>query len=137
LPSVAFAAFGLLLGAIVLGGFGVVGLVPFDAAFVQVHALGGIVPWWMPVGLVAAVTAFAYFASISATERLGSRLMSFVGMLEVVFASLFAWVLLGESLGPLQLLGGVLILAGIAFVRSEKQTDAPIEAVPLEEPVAR
>jgi drug/metabolite transporter (DMT)-like permease len=67
---------------------------------------------------------------------LGSRLMSFVGMLEVVFASLFAWVLLGEALGPFQLLGGVLILAGIACVRSERRADAPLEAVPVaEEPV--
>jgi len=59
--------------------------------------------------------------------------MSFVGMLEVVFASVFAWVLLGEALGPLQLLGGVLILAGIACVRSEKQVDAPLEALPIAE----
>lgn len=137
LPSVAFATAGLLLGTLMLAVVGLAGLVPFDAAFVDVHAIGGIVPWWMPVGLVAIATAFAYFASISASERLGSRLMSFVGMLEVVFASVFAWVLLGESLSPLQLLGGALILAGIAFVRSEKQADAPLEATPLEEPIAR
>jgi drug/metabolite transporter (DMT)-like permease len=129
LPPVAFAAAGLVLGALVLGLVGVLGLVPFTARFGSVVLLGAPIPWWVPLVIVAVVsTAVAYVASIAASERLGSRLMSFVGLLEVVFASLFAWVVLGEALTPLQLLGGVLILAGIAFVRSEKQADAPLEA---------
>jgi drug/metabolite transporter (DMT)-like permease len=129
LPPVAFAAAGLVLGALVLGLVGVLGLVPFTARFGSVVLLGAPTPWWVPLVIVAVVsTAVAYVASIAASERLGSRLMSFVGLLEVVFASLFAWVVLGEALTPLQLLGGVLILAGIAFVRSEKQADAPLEA---------
>jgi hypothetical protein len=37
-------------------------------------------------------------------------------------------LLLGEKLTILQVLGGALILAGIAFVRSEK-TDVPLEAL--------
>jgi drug/metabolite transporter (DMT)-like permease len=86
--------------------------------------------------ILAATTAIGYSFSITASQVLGSRLMSFVGMLEVVFASLFAWLLLGEALGPFQLLGGVLILAGIACVRSEKPADA-LEAAAVEpEPVA-
>jgi drug/metabolite transporter (DMT)-like permease len=136
LPPVAFAAFGLVLGALSLGIVGLTGLVPFDIVLTDVNALGGIVPWWVPLLVLAATTAVGYAFSISASQVLGSRLMSFVGMLEVVFASLFAWVLLGEALGPFQLLGGVLILAGIACVRSERRADAPLEAVPVaEEPV--
>jgi drug/metabolite transporter (DMT)-like permease len=136
LPPVAFAAFGLVLGALSLGIVGLTGLVPFDIVLTDVNALGGIVPWWVPLLVLAATTAIGYAFSISASQVLGSRLMSFVGMLEVVFASLFAWVLLGEALGPFQLLGGVLILAGIACVRSERRADAPLEAVPVaEEPV--
>lgn len=133
LPPVAFAAFGLLLGSLSLGVVGLAGLVPFDVVLTDVDALGGIVPWWLPLLVLAATTAIGYAFSISASQVLGSRLMSFVGMLEVVFASLFAWLLLGEALGPFQLLGGVLILVGIAFVRSEKQADAPLEAVPVSE----
>ncbi len=45
-----------------------------------------------------------------------------------MFATFYAWLLLGERLTVLQFLGGALILAGIAFVRSEK-TDAPLEAL--------
>ncbi|MEO8528351.1 MAG: DMT family transporter [Pseudolysinimonas sp.] len=132
LPPVAFASAGLLLGSLSLLVVGVTGLVPFTANFGEVAALGGIVPWWAPLLVLAMTTAIGYSSGIHASQLLGSRLMSFIGMLEVVFASLYAWLLLGETLGILQLLGGVLILAGIAFVRAEKQVDAPLEALPVE-----
>jgi hypothetical protein len=76
------------------------------------------------VGVFA--TAIAYAASITASEMLGSRLASFAGLLEVVAAALYAWLLLGERLSIPQLIGGVLILVGIGFVRSEK-TSASVE----------
>ena len=38
----------------------------------------------------------------------------------IVFAAIAGWILLGEALGPLQVLGGVLILAGIVCVRMER-----------------
>jgi drug/metabolite transporter (DMT)-like permease len=106
-------------------------VVPFTAHLGVVPFFGNLAPWWIPLGIVAVVgTAFSYVASIAASEMLGSRLMSFVGLLEVVFASVYAWLLIGEALSVLQLVGGALILVGIAFVRSEKRVDAPLEAVP-------
>ena len=60
---------------------------------------------------------------------LGTRLASFLGLSEVVFAGVVAWVLLGEAIGPVQLLGGVLILGGIVLVRLERPA---VEPVPLE-----
>lgn len=132
LPPVAFAALGLVGGSAMLAVVGVTGLVPFTANFGLIPFVGTPQPWWVPLGLVALVgTAFAYVASIVASESLGSRLMSFVGLLEVVFASVFAWLSIGEALSVTQLLGGALILAGIAFVRSEKEARAELEAVPL------
>jgi len=127
LPPVALASFGLVLGSLSLGVVGLTGLVPFEVALTEVHALGGLVPWWAPLLLLAATTAVGYATSIHASQVLGSRLMSFVGMLEVVFASLFAWLVLGEGLGLFQVLGGVLILAGIALVRAEKAETAETE----------
>jgi len=131
LPPVVLAAGGLLFGSLSLGVVGLLGLVPFEVGSYEVPALGGFAPWWMPLSVLAVTTAFGYATSITASQLLGSRLMSFVGMLEVVFASLFAWALLGEALGPWQALGGVLILIGIACVRSEKPVDAPLETAPL------
>ena len=121
LPPVALAASALLLGGILLGIVGLVGIVPFTATFTTVQMLGSAVAWWVPLVIVGVLaTAVAYATSITASEMLGSRLASFVGLLEVVAAALYAWLLLGESLSVPQLLGGVLILVGIAFVRSEK-----------------
>lgn len=138
LPPVAYASAGLLLGSIVLGVVGAVGVVPLTANFGTIAVLGGQVPWWMPLGLVALVgTAFAYAASIAASELLGSRLMSFVGLLEVVFAAVFAWLLIGESLTIVQILGGVLILGGVALVRLERQADPPMEPGAVDEEAQR
>ncbi|HEU4913398.1 MAG TPA: EamA/RhaT family transporter, partial [Actinomycetes bacterium] len=39
---------------------------------------------------------------------------------EVLFAVVFAWVLLGQSLGTMQLTGGALVLVGIALVRLDE-----------------
>jgi len=121
LPAVALAAFGLLVGGLMLGLVGIVGLVPFTMTFHQVLLFGALVPWWVPLLIVAVVaTAIAYATSITATEMLGSRLASFVGLLEVVAATFYAWLLLGERLTLPQLAGGALILVGIGFVRSER-----------------
>lgn len=131
LPPVALAGGGLVLGGLLLGAVGAVGLVPFTATFTTVSMFGAPVPWWVPLVIVGVVaTAFAYVASISAAEMLGSRLASFVGLLEVVFAALYAWLLLGEELSPVQLGGGLLILVGIGFVRSAKDAAAAEPDVP-------
>jgi drug/metabolite transporter (DMT)-like permease len=132
LPPVALAAAGLLVGGVALGAVGLTGLVPFTATFGDVAMFGGMTPWWIPLLIVGVVsTAIAYATSITASEMLGSRLASFVGLLEVVAATFYAWLLLGEQLSIPQLLGGVLILVGIGFVRSER-SDARLEPVPVD-----
>jgi drug/metabolite transporter (DMT)-like permease len=139
LPAVALASFGLLLGGLLLGLVGLTGLVPFETSTADVVMFGAELPWWLPLLLIGIVaTAIAYSTSIAASEMLGSRLASFVGLLEVVAATFYAWLLLGEQLTVPQLFGGLLILTGIAFVRSER-TDAAIEpaSVPLPEAVDR
>jgi drug/metabolite transporter (DMT)-like permease len=121
LPPVALAAAGLLLGGVALGAVGLTGLVPWSMTFGLVNMLGTTVVWWIPLLIVGVLaTAFAYAASITAAEMLGSRLSSFAGLLEVVAAAVYSWILLGEALTVVQILGGVLILVGIGFVRSEK-----------------
>jgi drug/metabolite transporter (DMT)-like permease len=127
LPAVALAGFGLLLGGVLLGLVGLSGLVPFTTSAADVPMFGTQLPWWLPLLIIGVVaTAVAYSTSIAASEMLGSRLASFVGLLEVVAATFYAWLLLGEQLSLAQLFGGLLILIGIAFVRSEK-TDAALE----------
>ena len=125
LPPVALAASGLLVGSALLGLLGLTGLVPFTATADDVVVLGSTVPWWVPmlvVGLVA--TSLAYATSITASSMLGSRLASFVGLLEVAAAAIWAWVLLDEQLTALQLVGGALIVAGIVAVRADTSAEA-------------
>jgi drug/metabolite transporter (DMT)-like permease len=75
--------------------------------------------------LVSAV--LAYPCGIVAVRRLGSSLASFVSLTEVIFAVIFAFVLLGQRPGPIQLLGGALILAGIALVQRPARSKAVTE----------
>ena len=74
--------------------------------------------WVVPVvGLSLVAAAIAYASGIAATRLLGARVASFVGLTEVLFAVLIAWVLLGQAPGAVQAVGGVVVLAGIALVR--------------------
>jgi drug/metabolite transporter (DMT)-like permease len=87
----------------------------------DVDFAGHQVSWLVPVvGLSLVAAAIAYVAGIAATRILGSKLASFVGLTEVLFAVLFAWLLLGEVPTAMQLLGGMLILAGVALVRIDE-----------------
>ena len=78
-------------------------------------------PWWVPViGLATVAAALAYVLGIGAARRLGATVASFVGLTEVLFAVLFAWLLLGELPRPVQLLGGLVILAGVVMVKIDE-----------------
>ena len=128
LPPVALAGSGLVLGGLSLGLVGLTGVVPFTAALGDVPLFGSPVPWWVPLLVVALFgTAIAYATGIFGSARLGSRLASFMGLLEVVFAAMLAWLVLGERLTPLQLVGGALILAGIAAVPAEPPAEPLVE----------
>ena len=117
-PPVAFVASGLGVGAVALLVFGLIGLVPLRASFADAAVLDSVVPWWMPVlELVVVAAALAYLLGFVAARRLGSTVASFVGLTEVVFAVVWAWLLLGELPSAVQLVGGVVLLAGVALVQ--------------------
>jgi drug/metabolite transporter (DMT)-like permease len=59
-----------------------------------------------------------------AVPRIGSRVASFVGLSEVLFALGFAWVFLAEVPKPVQFVGGALILAGVVLVRLDADRSA-------------
>ncbi|OHV33650.1 hypothetical protein BCD49_26275 [Pseudofrankia sp. EUN1h] len=127
LPPIVLAAGGLVVGAVALVVAGGVGMVPMAASTAPVTYRDVTVLWWVPLALVGLVAcALAYCAGIAASRRLGPRLASFVALFEVVAALGFAWLLLAELPRPVQLLGGVLILAGVITVKSgEPRTERP------------
>jgi drug/metabolite transporter (DMT)-like permease len=129
LPPLVIAWGGLAVGALALLLVGAVGALPLKAPRTDVTLASTHVSWLVPVlgmSLVAAVVA--YVTGIVGARLLGARVASFVGLTEILFAVLFAWLLLGQAPRLIQLAGGVLMVAGIALVR----LDAPPEdaAVP-------
>lgn len=126
LPSLALASGGLLIGAVVMGGLCLTGIMPFAAPAVEVVLAGVTVPWWMPLLWVAAVgTTLGYALGVMAVPRVGSRVASFVGLSEVLFALGFAWIFLGEAPAPIQFVGGALILAGVVLIKIDDVRNAP------------
>lgn len=121
LPPLAVAWGGLAVGAVVLGVAAGVGALPMEATRADVRLLDHQIPWVVPVlGLATVACVVAYLTGIAAARRLGAKLASFVGLTEVLFAVVFAWLLLDQRLDAVQLAGGVLVVAGIALVRLDE-----------------
>jgi drug/metabolite transporter (DMT)-like permease len=106
LRSIPLLAYGLVLGSLVF--------VPVRS---PVAALASIppadVPYFLYVAILATALPFTLYAS--ALAALSGSVAMLLAMLEPVLAAALAWVVLGEALAPVQLLGGALILAAIAL----------------------
>jgi len=121
LPPLAMASGGMTIGAVALIVLGAVGVLPMQANMDDVDFAGQQVSWLVPVlGLSVIAAALAYVVGISAARILGSKLSSFIGLTEVLFAVFFAWLFLGQLPTLMQLVGGVLIIAGVALVRIDE-----------------
>lgn len=130
LPPLVVAWGGLTAGALALAAIGAAGLMPMRASRADVTLLGTQVSWAVPIlGLAVLAGAIAYVSGIAGARLLGARLASFVGLSEVLFAVVLAFVLLGERLDTVQLVGGVVLLAGIALVRLDELRGEPVEPV--------
>jgi drug/metabolite transporter (DMT)-like permease len=126
LPPVVLAAAGLVVGAVALLLAGLVGLLDLTASSAPASYGGRELPWWVTVLALGVLTcSFAYVSGIVASRALGSRVASFVALLEVLFALVFAWLALGELPRAIQFVGGVAILAGVVLVKlGERSTVA-------------
>ncbi|HET8613967.1 MAG TPA: DMT family transporter [Actinomycetales bacterium] len=132
LPPLVLAAGGLVVAAVALVVCGALRLVPLEWSTTDVVLAGRPVPWWAPLlGLCALSTSFAYATGVTATRALGSKLASFVGLTEVMFSVLIAWLLLDELPLPVQLLGGVLIVAGVVAVRYDELANVASPGSPV------
>jgi drug/metabolite transporter (DMT)-like permease len=106
------------IGAVILLAAAAAGILPLAAHAGVATLADRSVGWWLPALLLILISAvLAYPTGIVAVRRLGSSLASFVSLTEVIFAVAFAFVLLGQRPGLMQLIGGVLILTGIALVQ--------------------
>jgi drug/metabolite transporter (DMT)-like permease len=135
LPSVVMASAGMAVGALVLLLLGAVGALPLRAGTADVSFAGHRMSWLVPItGLSLVAAVVAYLTGVAGARLLGARLSSFVGLTEVMFAVLIAWLVLGELPTGVQLLGGALIVTGVAVVRLDELRGAPepVRPVPAE-----
>lgn len=83
-------------------------------------------PWQAWVGMLSLTfgsTMIAFFLQVRAQRHLSATVSSLIFLLESPFALIFAILLLGESLGPLETIGAILIFLsamGACFLPSEE-----------------
>ena len=142
LNPITLATGGLIVGTAAVALLGVTGVMPLTFTTNDTVIAGLTTSWMVPVialGVIA--TAIAYTLGIMGISRLRPRFASLVGLSEVMFAVLAAWVLVGEAITPTQAIGGAVVLLGLALARqgdrTEKLADASWPDGPAEELAAR
>ncbi|CAM3482795.1 EamA family transporter [Stackebrandtia soli] len=120
-------------------GFGVaaVALLPLArpwsldwAVLTESASLGG---WSTSAGMLAAMligaTALAYAAGIPALRLLSAPVAGAMAYLEVVVATVVAWLALSETLSTAQVVGGVVVLVGVYLAQRSVTAPKPVAPV--------
>lgn len=135
LPPLIMAGGGMVVGALTILVLGLIGVMPFAFEFRDVALAGWQTHWIVPVlGLVLISTVLSYVTGIFAARGLGSKVASFIGLTEVMFAVLASWLILGELPSVIQLLGGALIVGGVILVRVDELRRSADSRDPLDQP---
>ncbi|MGV0872799.1 EamA family transporter [Mycolicibacterium sp. XJ879] len=135
---VTLAAGGLVVGAATVSLLGATGVMPLTFTANDAVVAGWTTSWLVPVlamGVLA--TALAYTLGILGIALLRPRFASLVGLSEVIFAVLAAWVLVGESITVTQAVGGAIVLCGLALARAGDRSAAVAEATWPDGPVEK
>jgi drug/metabolite transporter (DMT)-like permease len=85
--------------------------------------------WKVWLGFLYAVVGPLFLTNIlwfTAIDRVGPSRASLFGNMQPFFAVVFALILLSETLKPLEIVGGVLIFAGIALERVWRHSREPV-----------
>lgn len=124
LHPITLAAGGLVVGAAAVALLGASGVMPLTFTANDTVVAGWTTSWIVPVIALALIpTAIAYTLGIIGIARLKPRFASLVGLSEVMFAVVAAWVLLGEAVTATQALGGVVVLIGLALARQGDRSE--------------
>lgn len=110
---------GLVTWGMVIGAVSIFVLVP--PWTLPVGALGhgtelGVPVWTLLIAVALFSTAMAYLLGITALRFVPSTVASVLGLAEPVVATALAWLVLHESLSPVQLVGAAVLLSGAAVV---------------------
>lgn len=130
LPPIMLSAGGMAVGAVTMLAVGGLGILPMQWAAGTGSFAGFETPWWLALtGLILIATVFSYTTGVMAARELGSKVASFISLTEVLFAVLWAWLLLAELPGAVQLFGGLLIVCGVVLVRIDELRTAKVARI--------
>ena len=87
--------------------------------------------WKALLGMTLGPQIFGHTLLNWSLRHFTSSLVAFSILLEPIIAALLAWVLLHQTLTPAQLGGGLLVLAALALVISQKTAAEQVEAEPV------
>ncbi|MEV6860900.1 DMT family transporter [Streptosporangium subroseum] len=80
------------------------------------------------IWMIVIATVAAYILGVTAVRRLSAAVGSTVASVEVVAGAVIAWVLVGEALGPFQIVGGLIVLLG-AYLAQRATASLPVPEV--------
>jgi drug/metabolite transporter, DME family len=101
-------------------------------------------PWWnwpferladpqvslrvLAVGIIGTLVPF--LLAVAAVRVISAPLAGIAATFEPVFAAALAWLLLGQALSPLQLLGGACVVVGVVIAQLARTHATPVEVTP-------
>jgi len=87
--------------------------------------------WWALLGLTLGPQIVGHTLLNASLRHFPASTVGLAILLEPIFTALLAWALLGQTVTPPQMLGGLLVLAGLALVirdqsPAERASDEPV-----------
>jgi drug/metabolite transporter (DMT)-like permease len=133
LPPLGLVTWGMVIGAVAIAVMAPPWSLPGDI-MASTTDFGGLrVPVWSLLVACAVIsTAAAYLLSISAMRYLPANVVSVIAVCEPIVATALAWLVLGQALSVMQVIGAVVLLAGATVVQLASR--APRVVLP-DEPV--
>jgi drug/metabolite transporter (DMT)-like permease len=118
LPALGLVTWGMVIGAVAIAVMAPPWSLPGDIMAGDTDFGGLVVPVWTLLVTCAVVsTAMAYLLSISAMRHLPANVVSVIALCEPIVAITLAWLVLGQALTLVQVVGAVVLLAGATVVQ--------------------
>lgn len=118
LTPIGMVTWGMVVGAVAIAAMAPPWSLPADRLVAAADLGSWRVPvWTLLVACAVVSTAIAYLFSISALRDLPANVVSVLAVCEPVVATSLAWLLLGQALTAVQLVGAAVLLTGATLVQ--------------------
>jgi drug/metabolite transporter (DMT)-like permease len=127
LEPLGMVTWGMVVGAVAIFAIAPPWQLPADILLADGKFGRWDVPVWILLVCCAIVsTALSYLLSISAMRHLPAHVVSVLALCEPVVAIAIAWLVLGQALSAVQVIGAVVLLAGATIVQLTSREPVPL-----------